>query len=347
MTAVERADVTISDIIARSGSAQRVARSKISAMRAITHRMKILALNALIEAARAGEAGRGFAVVSNEVKDISTEFGALSDALESELTTEIGGLTHLAEAMAEQAQGDRMIDLALNAIELIDRNLYERSCDVRWWATDAAIVDAAANRDRAMCDHASRRLGVILRAYTVYLDLWLIDRNGVVIANGRPETFAVQGRSVADRAWFRSAMRLPTGDDFHAEDIASEPHLNGAQISTFATPVREAGEANGAALGLLAIHFDWQPQAEAIVNGVRVAPDEEGRTRVMLVDARGRIIAATGGCDLTGRVALDTGGRPSGHYRTRDGASVAFHVTPGYETYRGLGWYGVIERAAR
>lgn len=345
MTAVERASVSIADIIARSGSAQRVARSKISAMRAITHRMKVLALNALIEAARAGEAGRGFAVVSNEVKDISTEFGSLSDTLESELTTEIGGLTHLAETMAEQAQGDRMIDLSLNAIELIDRNLYERSCDVRWWATDAAIVDAASGGDASLCRHAARRLAVILRAYTVYLDLWLIDRNGVVLANGRPETFPIEGRSVADRPWFRSAMRLPTGDDFHAEDIATEPLLDGAQIATFATPVRQGGEANGAPLGLLAIHFDWQPQADAIVNGVRVAPAEAERTRVMLVDARGRIIAATGGCNLQGRLSLEAGGRPSGHYRSKDGTAIAFHVTPGYETYRGLGWYGVIERS--
>ena len=30
-----------------------------------------------------------------------------------------------------------MDNLALNAIELIDRNLYERTCDVRWWATDS------------------------------------------------------------------------------------------------------------------------------------------------------------------------------------------------------------------
>jgi hypothetical protein len=29
----------------------------------------------------------------------------------------------------------------------------------------------------------------------------------------------------------------------------------------------------------------------------------------------------------------------------RSGAQVAFHITPGYETYKGLGWYGVIVRA--
>jgi hypothetical protein len=40
-----------------------------------------------------------------------------------------------------QIRGSRLPDLSLNAIDIIDRNLYERSCDVRWWATDSAIVD--------------------------------------------------------------------------------------------------------------------------------------------------------------------------------------------------------------
>jgi hypothetical protein len=29
------------------------------------------------------------------------------------------------------------------------------------------------------------------------------------------------------------------------------------------------------------------------------------------------------------------------------GRLIAFHLTPGYETYRGLGWYGVIEQLPR
>ncbi len=40
----------------------------------------------------------------------------------------------MTRAMSHRANGERLVDLALNAIEIIDRNLYERSCDVRWWA---------------------------------------------------------------------------------------------------------------------------------------------------------------------------------------------------------------------
>ena len=49
---------------------------------------------------------------------------------------------------------------------------------------------------------------------------------------------------------------------------------------------------------------------------------------------------------LTERVTLSLDGRRSGFYRDRSGALVAFHATPGYETYKGLGWFGVIRAAA-
>lgn len=44
---------------------------------------------------------------------------------------------------------------------------------------------------------------------------------------------------------------------------------------------------------------------------------------------------------------LDSGGAAQGYYQDSQGATVAFHATPGYETYRGLGWCGVIVQNAR
>lgn len=345
---VDEGPVTIDAIVDRSKAARDTTLDKVGEIRAITRRMKILALNALIEAARAGEVGRGFAVVSQEVRGISEEVDRLALGLEAELGGEIEQLSHLATRMADNAHGARMIDLALNAVELVDRNLYERSCDVRWWATDSAVVEAAADPTPDACGHAARRLGVILKAYTVYLDLWLVDLSGKVIANGRADRFGVVGQSVADRPWFRAAAGLRTGDDFHAEDIATEPLLGGAQVATFATGVRSDGDATGRPLGVLAIHFDWAPQATAIVAGVRLADHERARSRVLLVDRNRRVIAACDGQGvLSERIAFDPKGRASGCDTVPGGGSVAFHLTPGYETYGGLGWYGVIVEAGQ
>ena len=168
-------------------------------------------------------------------------------------------------------RGERMMDLSLNAIELIDRNLYERTCDVRWWATDSAVVDCAASPAPAAVSHASQRLGVILGAYTVYLDLWLCALDGTVLANGRPDRYPVRGRSVASEPWFRQACGLASGDDYVAADVTQQPLLGGAQVATYCASVRQDGRARGRPIGIMAIHFDWEPQARAITEGVRVA----------------------------------------------------------------------------
>src|SRR5690606_30502476 len=136
--------IRLSDIAARTATARDLTNAKVGQIRSVTQRLRILALNALVESARAGDAGRGFSVVAQEVRGTSTEVEGIATSLEQELASEIAALERLTQMMAGEAQGQRLVDLALNAIEIIDRNLYERTCDVRWWATDSAVVDAAA-----------------------------------------------------------------------------------------------------------------------------------------------------------------------------------------------------------
>lgn len=243
--------------------------------------------------------------------------------------------------MTARSRGERLIDLALNAVELIDRNLYERTCDVRWWATDKAVVDCAADPNAANAAHASDRLAVILSAYTVYLDIWLCGLDGRILANGRPDRFKVAGQSVAGQAWFRDAVRLRTGDEYVAGDIERAALLGGAQVATYCAGVRADGRSSGGPTGILAIHFDWEAQAKAIVEGVRV--DSSDTTRVLLLDSAFRVIAASDGRGiLDERFPLKLAGEGSGSYRDPSGALIGFHLTPGYETYKGLGWYGAI-----
>ena len=336
----------ISGLIARlTGEVNQIACEKTKSIQHITNQMKMLALNALIESSRAGAQGAGFAVVAQEVRAVGQQVEAIARDLESQLTMRTGTLMQSIERMSEQARGERMVDLSLNAIELIDRNLYERTCDVRWWATDSAVVGCAADPEPTAVSYASERLAVILGAYTVYLDLWLCDLNGNVLASGRSDRYKVKGQNVAATKWFRDARSLRTGDDYVAGDVERQALLGDAQVATYCASVRADGKAHGKPLGILAIHFDWESQARAIVQGIRVGDTD--RARVLLVDSNFRVIAASDGQGLlTERIPLKLDNRRSGHYHDRSGALVAFHATPGYETYKGLGWYGVIIGAA-
>ncbi len=329
---------------------KRLATSKISDINDINRETTFLALNALIEAARAGDAGKGFAVVANQVKHVSRRISEITTALNKDLAGSLSTLTQLGDSMIDRLRshdGQRCADLALNMIDVIDRNLYERSCDVRWWATDSAVVDCLAARDDAHASakaaHAAERLAVILDSYTVYRDLWVVDEHGVVIANGRHAQYPVRGQKVGETAWFKSAMKTTSGADYVAADIDTLAPLRHAQVATYTTAIREGGRANGRVLGVLAIFFDWAPQAGAVVKGVRLSEEEWTRTRCMIVDSSFRVIAASDDKGiLNERFPLQAEGRQTGYYRAHDGTVVSFAATPGYETWRGLGWYGVI-----
>jgi hypothetical protein len=325
---------------------RRVATGKISDINDVNRETTFLALNALIEAARAGDAGKGFAVVANQVKHVSRRISDITTGLNKDLAGSLTRLTELGDSMIERLRshdGQRCADLALNMIDIVDRNLYERSCDVRWWATDSAVVECLANKSAASADHACSRLSVILDSYTVYRDIWVVDADGAVVANGRHSVYPARGCSVAGAEWWRAAMKTRSGADYVASDVETIAALHRAQVATYSTAIREGGAVNGRVLGALVIFFDWSPQATAVVKGVRLSEEEWGRTRCMIVDSSFRVIAASDDKGvLEERFRLQTDGRATGFYRAADGSIVSFAATPGYETYRGLGWYGVI-----
>lgn len=319
----------------------RVTDEKLQGIEQVARSTKMLALNALIESARVGDAGAGFAVVAREVGEVADRARTLSEELSGELRPRLDELVELGHQLVGRVRGQRLADLALNVIELMDRNLYERSCDVRWWATDGALVDALTTRDPAAARHAGDRLATILRSYTVYLDLWLADADGRVVARAGSDRGGVVGSDVRDQEWFRAAMATRDGDAYAALDVARVPELGGL-AATYATAVRAGGATTGAPVGALGVFFDWERQSRAIVDGVRLAPGERERTRVLVLDRTGLVLAASDGVGvLTERVPLRTADGASGSY-VDGGVTVGFAATPGYETYEGLGWYGAL-----
>lgn len=343
---------SVSRLLKITDSVAEVTNDKIVRIHGITRRSRMLALNAAIEAHRFGDSGRGFAVVADEVKVISGEIAQLASALQEELSSRLNGLVQFGHSMSTEmrsVRGERLADLAHNMIEVADRNLYERSCDVRWWATDQAVVDCADDPSSAQkAAWASQRLSVILDSYTVYLDLWIADADGNVIATGRKDRYPrAAAKNVAKEAWFKDALSTKDGGCFAVADIHTVAELDGAAVATYSTAIREGGRADGRVIGVLGIFFDWAAQAQAIVDGVRLTADERDISRCMIIDHNHRVIAASDQRGVLKEVfALDHRKGRLGYY-DQDGRVVAYALTPGYETYEGLGWYGVIEQTLR
>ncbi|MBK1880629.1 cache domain-containing protein [Pelagicoccus mobilis] len=314
----------------------------------VNKQTRMLSFNAQIEAARAGgSAGAAFAVVAQAIQDLSDRTSGVTRQLREKTQGTIDEVSHLADVMADRMQGTRLADLALNNIDLIDRNLYERTCDVRWWATDSSLVDALSSMERKDLAFASKRLGVILSAYTVYYDLVLTDLEGRVVANGRPGQYHSVGRDVSKSEWFQTARKTSNGDEYGFEGCHPSDLVNGNRVLAYSCVVREGGDQNGRPLGVLGILFNWDELAQVIVEATPLPKEEWQRSRVCIVSEEGKILADTDGEQLRGDLGLDLDDiLRSGitysemNYRGKP-ALVARASAPGYETYS-TGWYSVI-----
>lgn len=198
-------------VLALSKQVSTLATEKVKQIRHVTHSTKILSLNAAIEAARAGAAGAGFSVVAREVGEVSASIESLADELNQQLDAKTKELNKLGQGLVAHIRGSRLADLALNMVDIVNRNQYERTCDVRWWATGNSVVGSVTSLDPQVAEHAAERLGVILDSYTVYLDIWLADREGKVIANGRAARYpGVRGSSVLGTSGSRGPWKPKT-----------------------------------------------------------------------------------------------------------------------------------------
>jgi hypothetical protein len=185
-------------------------------------------------------------------------------------------------------------------------------------------------------------LGVILNSYTVYVDLWVADGDGKVLANGRPRDYSVRGMDVSGEEWFRKALQLRSGTEFVACDISCSRVLNKTPVATYSTAIREGGRAEGRVTGVLGIFFDWGKQSQIVVDTVRLTPEERPRTRCLIVNGGNKVIASSERTRVFDTFQIEASGERIGSYVDGRGNLIGFALTPGYETYKGLGWYGVI-----
>lgn len=310
----------------------------------IVKQTKLLAINAIIEAARAGETGKGFAVVAEEVQHLADQSAEIATRFEQTVLTRVDLSRALSEALVLEMEGIRLTDLAQTLVQLIVRNLYERTADVRWWATDTALWQALAKPEVEALMFASERLGIISRYYTVYVDLVMTDARGRVVASANPKyTRNLAGADMSGQNWFRMARATKSGDDYVVDDVENSTHHGGRQVLVYATGVRDGGKADGQLLGTLGVYFDWEQQGATIVETEAALPEAvKDKTIVLLLDGNSRVIASTDPGMMFQTYKLENRGQTRGSYYDRKGNIVAYAKTLGYEDYDGLGWHGVV-----
>ncbi len=186
------------------------------------------------------------------------------------------------QAMTVRAQLDDCQFLAALAIDILDRNLYERANDCRWWALDPLLRALLADPNAA---ERAARLAAINELYAVYDSLLLFDANGVVIAVSTSAQDHLVG-STLTAPWSRAALSAPPGA-YQTSPFAADPLYGNRPTYIYSAPLR--GSADQVIGGIAAV-FDSAPQLAAVLSAG--LPRSNGAF-AMLVDADDMLVAST------------------------------------------------------
>ena len=157
---------------------------------------------------------------------------------------------------------------AFLAVDIMDRNLYERANDVRWWALTSRFREILADPARITDDRATLEaiLAYINGLYTVYTNLFLFDPCGTVVAVSNPEEAALVGTRLDDGIPLQQVLELHHSQRYAVSPFQPTPLYGDRHTYIYLTSIRA-------------------PQSERVVGGIGVVFDSEPEFQAMLKDA--------------------------------------------------------------
>jgi chemotaxis signal transduction protein len=229
--------------------------------------------------ATAGDGGSGSGKL-NTVLDQITETGARSDALFSRSIQDLYQTVLTSSMRAAEFTSQLLVDM-------LDRNLYERANDCRWWALTAQLRRGLAQpSDPAQAAAIGSVLAYINGLYTVYSRLFVYDRSGRIVAS--TGTQDIVGSNVGGETLGR-VCALRSVQDHYPEPFAPTPLYDGKPTFIYHAAVRHP-EQESQVVGGIGIVFDAQPELLNMLHGgVAARPS----VQAYFVTPDGRVLSAT------------------------------------------------------
>jgi len=182
------------------------------------------------------------------------------------------------------------------AIDIMDRNLYERANDCRWWALTPMfrrIVSAASPQETDL-NRVAEMLSQINSLYTVYDNLVVFDKSGRALAVSNPKYRECCGRTL-NEDWVRQALALRNVQSYAVSNFVPTTLYNGQHTYIYAAAIFDPGNERNA-VGGIGIVFDAAPQFVDMLRDA-LPRDEKGGVPPgcfgVFADRERRIIAST------------------------------------------------------
>ncbi|MCB6182100.1 chemotaxis protein CheW [Leeia sp. TBRC 13508] len=273
-------------------------------------------------------------------KILLSEISRNGQKMREVFTSSIGNLQH---TVISSLMRDCQFQASL-AIDIMDRNLYERANDCRWWALDPAIGHALEKETSQQKQRASLTsvLQYINQLYTVYENLLVFDVTGKVLAVSKPAVDELVGQHL-DETWVNAALSLNGSQTYCVSDFVETPLYQGRSTYIYASSITDS--VTKQVIGGIGIVFDSEPQFASMLSDI-LPRDEHGQVLdgafACYVDANSKIISSTDWRYQAGEifpvdVSMYTENVPSSHILTIDDVmySMGVSLSTGYREYKG------------
>lgn len=309
--------------------------------------IQLISINGIILATDLGKAGTSFIPIFDQITKTGNSTTGKMEELLSEMSSDM-----------LQQNLKALENFSKQAIDLIDRNLFERAADVRWWSTDHAFWTALQDdpSDRNF-DEASKRLGIINASYTMYRDLIIADANGRIVATSKSENREKLKRfNCSEQSWFRQGMQISRSVEFGVQDVCNSELETEETSLIYCGGIIEGGGRSGKVIGVLGILFDWEALVYPILEGClpRIQDSVVDGGAAFYLNSKNEVIATTDIQNFTvaKKVSLPT---KNMNLETGESASGIFEAvgkkfiigsskTQGYREYKGLEWTAHVVR---
>lgn len=182
------------------------------------------------------------------------------------------------------------------AIDIMDRNLYERANDCRWWALTRVFREELGKTniaDREQRQRLTDVLRTINSLYTVYTNLLLFDQSGRIVSVSNPSYNDMIGKSISDN-WVRNCLGLKDSQSYAVSGFSPSELYAGQSTYIYSAAVREPG--TDEPVGGIAIVFDATLQLQAMLMDT-LPRQADGEllpgTFAVFAERNGQVIAST------------------------------------------------------
>ena len=171
-------------------------------------------------------------------------------------------------------------------VDLLDRNLYERADDCRWWALNPQLREGMAAPDAKACASMAQVLDYINSLYTVYTRLYLYDAQGaILVSTGTP---LPDGARVTPDT-LSQVRALSDTQRYHVEGFGPHPLYADAATYVYHAAIRHPQDPKRV-IGGIGLVFDSAPELRAMLDG---AVAHKADTHALFVSPQGRVLAST------------------------------------------------------